>query len=123
VEAAGVTPLFELRLDLRARPVHEHELHAESGEQVQIVREVEETAVGDQVAAEGDDENLSAESVYVGGDRLEPVDEAVLAGKPLAARRLRPARAGVSPRLLVFCNRDGVLPGVCRTLSATNSLT
>ena len=42
--------------------------------------EIVETPVGDEVAAESDDEELPAESVDVRRDRLEPVDEAVLAG-------------------------------------------
>jgi hypothetical protein len=67
--------------------VNEHELDAQSGEQVEVVSEVEEAPVGDEVSAEGDDENLAAKRVYVRGDRLEPVDESVLARKALPACR------------------------------------
>jgi hypothetical protein len=89
--------------------VDEHELHAERGEQVQVVRQIVEASVGDEVAAESDDEDLPAKSVDVRGDRLEPVDEAILARKPLPARRLRRIRRALVRRRLDLFVRDGVL--------------
>jgi hypothetical protein len=68
VETAFVSQLTQPRFDLRPGPVHEHEVHAECGEQVEVVREIEETAVGDEVSAESDYESLAAESMDVGGD-------------------------------------------------------
>src|SRR5690606_37429823 len=68
------------------RSVHEHEPHAKGGEQIEIVREIEEAAVGEDLATEGDHEPLAAERVDVGCDRLEPVDEAVLGGQAVAAQ-------------------------------------
>ena len=95
VKAAAAAALLQLRLDLGARAVHQHQPHAESGEQVQVVREVEEAAVGHHLAAERDDESLAAEGVDIGRDRLEPVDEAVL--RSTAAAAAAPARRGSAP--------------------------
>jgi hypothetical protein len=93
--------------------VHEHELHAERGEQVEVVREIVEAPVAREVAAERDDEDLAAESVDVRRDRLEPVDEAVLAGQALAPRRRRIGGA-VVPRWRVLSLRNWNTPA--RTL-------
>jgi hypothetical protein len=71
--------LQQARLDLRARAMYQHQLHAQGREQIQIVREIVEPSVGNEVAAESDDEYLSSESMDVRRDRLKPVDEAVLA--------------------------------------------
>jgi hypothetical protein len=90
--------------------VHEHQLHAERGEQVEIVREVEEAAVGDQIPAESDDEDLAPKRVDIRRDRLEPVDEPVLAGKALPARRLGTFRRAVIPRWRVLFDRNGSAP-------------
>jgi hypothetical protein len=90
--------------------VHEHELHAERGEQVQVVGEIEEPPVGDQIAAECDDKDLAAECVDVRRDRLEPVDEPILAGKALPARRLGAFRRAVIPRWRVLFDRNGSAP-------------
>jgi hypothetical protein len=82
--------MSELRkpaFDLRSGAVHEDELHAQRCEKVEIVREVEESPVGDDVAAERDYENLPPKRVYVRSHRLEPVDETILARQPLAPRR------------------------------------
>ena len=71
--------------------------------------EIEEAAVGDEIAAKGDDESLAAERVYIGSDRLEPVDETVLAGEPLTPRGLRVLSRGVSgARFFIFSDRSGV---------------
>jgi hypothetical protein len=43
-------------------------VHAERGEQVEVVRKIEEAAVGDEVSSESDDESLAAKSMDVGGD-------------------------------------------------------
>jgi hypothetical protein len=75
--------------------VHQHQPHAQRREQVEIVRESQEAAVGNDLAAESDDEGLAAKSVDVGRDRLEPVDEPVLRGKP---RSLCSARRGLCGR-------------------------
>jgi hypothetical protein len=48
--------------------VHEHEVHAECGEQVEVVRKIEEAAIGDEVSAESDYESLAAKSMDVRGD-------------------------------------------------------
>jgi hypothetical protein len=69
--------------------VHQHQPHAQRSEQIQIDRKLDEAAVVDELAAERDDEGPAAERVNIGRDRLEPVDEAVLAGQPRAARRRR----------------------------------
>ena len=71
-------------------------LRAERGEQVQVVGEVEEPAISHDIATERDNEGIAAEGVDIGRDRLKPVDETVLARKPLPPRHLRRrlARAG-----------------------------
>ena len=71
------------------------------------MREIEEAPVGDDVAAKGDDEDLSPERMNVGSYGLEPVDETILARQSLAPRGLR-ARAGriaAGAVLVVFGNR------------------
>jgi hypothetical protein len=89
--------------------VHEHELYAQGCEKVQVVREIVEPSVGDEIAAKRDDEDLAAERVDVRGDRLEPVDEAVLAGEALAPRRLRSIGARGFRVLLILAYGDRVL--------------
>jgi hypothetical protein len=84
-------------------------VHAERGEQIQIVREIEESAVGDQVAAERDHERLAAERVDVRGDRLKPVDEPILTRQALPAGRLQRSGRAVRLRLPVCWVRDGLL--------------
>ena len=49
---------------------------SERGEQVDVVHEAREArALGDHLAAEGDDEGAAAEVVHVGRDLAEPADE------------------------------------------------
>jgi len=74
--------------------VHQHQPYAQRRKQVEIVRESQEAAVGDDLAAESDDEGLAAKSVDVGRDRLEPVDEPVLSGKPRSRRNARRGLCG-----------------------------
>ena len=66
---------FSLRLDLRARAMHQHQPHAEAGEQIEVVRQRDELAVGHDLAAEGDDERAPTEGVDVRRRGAEPVDE------------------------------------------------
>jgi hypothetical protein len=109
MKAALVLELGKSRLDLRPGAVNEHEVHAERREEVEVVREIEEAAVGDEIAAERDHENLAAECMDVRGDRLEPVDEAILARKALATRRLRRFSVAVRARQLLVSIRNGPL--------------
>jgi hypothetical protein len=55
--------------------VDDDELDAEAVEQVEIVDDAEERFVGDDFAAECDDESLAAERVYIGRRRANPVHE------------------------------------------------
>jgi hypothetical protein len=105
-----MTPLFEARFDLRTRAVNEHELDAQRGKQVQIVREVDEAAVGDEITAERDDEGLAAKGVDVGSNRLKPVDEAILARKPLPARRGRARNRAITRSFVVSFDRNQDAP-------------
>jgi hypothetical protein len=89
--------------------VNEHELHAERGEQIQVVREIEEPAIRDEIAAEGDDKDFPAEGVDVWSDRLEPVDEAVLTGEALTPRRLSSVSCASFARFLILSARDAAL--------------
>jgi hypothetical protein len=69
---------LHLRLDLRARPVHQHQPDLERGEQVDVVDEAfEARALGDHLAAERDDERAAAEIVHIRRDLAEPADEAL----------------------------------------------
>jgi hypothetical protein len=115
-----VSAFREPRLDLLARAVDEHELHAERGEEVQVVRKVVEAPVGREIAAERDDEDLAAKSVDVRRDRLEPVDEAVLAGQALTPRRRRIGRDAV-PRWRVLSFRNWNTPARTVTPSMPGS--
>jgi hypothetical protein len=90
--------------------VHQDELHAERGEEVQVVGEIVEAAVGREVTAESDDENLAAERMNIRSDRLKPVDEPVLARKALPARRLRPFSRAIFPRRRVLSVRNSNAP-------------
>ena len=56
--------------------MHQHQLDSGCTQQVEVVRQHREFAVGDHVTAKGDDEGLAAESVEVGRDGAEPADEA-----------------------------------------------
>jgi hypothetical protein len=75
VVARALPARRELRLDLRARAVDEHDADAGAVQQVQVVRERHEAAFGDQLAAEGDHERAAAEPVEIGRYRPEPGHE------------------------------------------------
>ena len=80
--------LLEDRLDLRPRAVHDDQPDAEAVQQVEVVDDAEERVVGDDFAAEGDDERLAAKRVDVGRGRADPVHErAHRRGIARAARR------------------------------------
>src|SRR6266568_753276 len=74
VAGAGLAAL-ELRLDLRARAVHQHYADAGAVQKVDVVREFDELALGEYFSAEGEYECLAAERVEIGGDGAEPTDE------------------------------------------------
>jgi hypothetical protein len=90
--------------------VNQYEVHAQRGEKIQVMSQVEEAAVRNEVTAEGDDENLAAKRVDVGSDGLEPVDEPVLAGETLAPRRLGAFRYAVFDRIFFSSIRNWAPP-------------
>src|SRR4051794_18627498 len=61
--------------------MHKHELHAETRQQIQIVNQCEEARIGDDFAAECDDERAPAERMDIGSCRTEPLDEVSGDGK------------------------------------------
>ena len=67
--------LRENGLDLRPRAVDDDEMHAEAVQQVQVVDDAEKRVVGDDFAAERDDEGLPAKRVDVGRRGADPLDE------------------------------------------------
>ena len=67
--------LREDRLDLRPRAVDDDEADAEAVQQVQVVDDAEERVVGDDLAAERDDERPAAERVDVRRRRADPLHE------------------------------------------------
>ena len=78
--------LLEDRLDLRPRAVHDDEVHAEAVQQVEVVDDAEKRVVGDDFAAERDDERLAAERVDVRRRRADPLDERAR-GRRMRGRR------------------------------------
>lgn len=121
MKAARVPLGPELGLDLRARAVNENELHAERGEQVQVVGKVEEAAIGNEIAAERDDESLPAERMNIWRYRLEPVDETVLTGESLTPRRLGVfSRAVFAGGFFIFSDRSGI-PFGCACYARTDT--
>ena len=66
----------ELGVDLRARAMHQHQPHAQRGQQIQVVSERDELAIGHHLAAECHHEGPAAERVDVRRRGAEPVDEA-----------------------------------------------
>jgi hypothetical protein len=97
-----MTAFLQSRFDLGACTVDEHKLHTQRREQIQVVREIEEAPIGDEIAAECNDKDLSTKSMDVGSDRLEPVDEPVLARKPLPPQGLRAFVGSPASGFLVF---------------------
>jgi len=73
--AARDALLREDRFDLRPATVHDDELDAEAMQQVQVVDDAEERIVGDNLAAERDDERLAAKRIHVRRGRTDPVHE------------------------------------------------
>ena len=65
----------QMLFDLRACAVDQHQPDAEAGEQIEVVRQLNELAVRDHFAAEGDYEGTSAERVDIRRDGTEPCDE------------------------------------------------
>jgi len=55
--------------------VHQHETHTQAGEQIEVMRQRHEFAVGDDFATESHDERTPTESVDVRSRGAEPVDE------------------------------------------------
>src|SRR5690242_15808552 len=101
--------------------MHEYELHAQRSEQVEIVRQIEEAAVSDQIAAECNDEDLAAKSMDVRSDRLEPVDEAILTREPLPPGRLLAAICSIACSLILLPVRNGPAPDPRLSRSAAES--
>ena len=89
VVAAGDVLLLEYRLDLRTRAMHDDQPDAEAVQQVEVVDDAEKRVVGDDFAAEGDDERLAAQRVNVRRGRTDPLHE--------CARRRR-VRRGIDAR-------------------------
>ncbi len=69
--------LFQPLLDLRARAMHQHQPDAQRGKQVEVMRQLDELAIRHHLAAERDNEGLAAESVDIGRDGTEPVNEII----------------------------------------------
>ena len=67
--------LAHLLLDLRARAVHQHHAHLQAHQHVDVVGELLELAVGEHLAAEGDDERRPAPAMDVGRGGAKPLDE------------------------------------------------
>ncbi len=67
--------LREDGLDLRPRAVDDDDVHAEAVQQVEVVDDAEERLVGDDLAAEGDDEGPAAEGVDVRRRQPDPLHE------------------------------------------------
>ncbi len=110
MKTACVPSFLQLCFDLRARAVDENEVNAECREQIQVGREIEEAVFGDEIAAERDHERLAAKRMDIGCNRLEPVDEAILARQTLApGRGLRCAGRAIGRRVRICWLRDGVL--------------
>lgn len=66
----------QLGLYLRARPMHQDQPDADGGEQVEVMQEFDEPSpLGDQFAAEPDDEGAAAERVHVRRRLAEPAHE------------------------------------------------
>jgi hypothetical protein len=66
---------LELLVDLRAKAVHQHDLHAHALDQRQVLRDVLQLAGGDGLAGDADHEGLAAVHVDVGRHRAEPGHE------------------------------------------------
>ncbi len=61
--------------DLRPRTMHQYQPDAQCGEQVEVMSEFDELAIGHHFAAKGDDEGLATEGVDIGRDGTKPGDE------------------------------------------------
>ena len=110
----------ERGLDLLPRAVHEHQAHAEAGQQRDVVGDRHEVGVGQRVAAQRQHEGPAAMGIDVGGRAAQPLHEfgvvhgGVIAGKALAgggqaARSVRPVQhAAISWRntSIVGCSRS-----------------
>ena len=73
--AARDALLRQDRLDLRPAAVHDDQADAQAVQQVEVVHDAEERVVGDDLAAESDDERLAAKRVHVRRGSADPVHE------------------------------------------------
>ena len=73
--ARGVALGLQLLVDLRAEPVHQHDLHAHAADQRQVLRDVLQLARRDRLAGHPDHEGLAPVHVDVGRHRAEPGHE------------------------------------------------
>lgn len=88
VRVARAHALFaQLRLDLRAEAMHEHDAHAHGGEQGDILHQGVESSGRDQFAGDGDHKSLAAMGMDVGCDGTQPIDELFLLGDHAAIIR------------------------------------
>src|SRR6476469_2218117 len=72
---AGDTLLLEDGFDLRPRSVHDDQTDAQALQQVEVMNDAEEGLVGDDLAAESDDEGLATKRMDVGRGRADPLHE------------------------------------------------
>ena len=66
---------LELLVHLRAKTVHQHDLHAHALDHGQVLREVRQFACGNRLTRDADHKGLVAELVDVGRNRPEPGHE------------------------------------------------
>ncbi|MBS1137570.1 MAG: hypothetical protein H6R11_1524 [Proteobacteria bacterium] len=76
VEARLHAAPLQFGVDLRTRPMHQHQTDAEGGEQVAVLGQRLGEAAHRHLAAEADDEGAPAEGVHIGRGGPHPVDEA-----------------------------------------------
>jgi hypothetical protein len=62
-------------LNLRARTMHQYQMHPQTGEQIKIVGKLDEFTVGNNLPAEGNDKSLPPKRIDVRRDRAEPGNE------------------------------------------------
>src|SRR6185437_1105611 len=81
VVLAGDTLLLEDGFDLRPRSVHDDQTDAQALQQIEVMHDAEEGFVGDDLAAESDDEGLATKRMDIGRGRADPLHERPCRGR------------------------------------------
>ena len=73
--AIGKIIVRQMLLNLRTRTVYQHQMHAQTGEQIKVMGKLDKLAICHHFAAESDNKRLPPKCIDVRRNRTEPGNE------------------------------------------------